>query len=119
MNNSKEKTIKRDRRRGRIRAKIQGTKACPRLSVFRSNISIYLQLIDDSKGVTIVSANSKEIKSKKSANKTEIAEETGKLLAKKAGEKKITTAVFDRGGYCYHGRVKAAAEGARSAGLKF
>ena len=116
---NKEKIIKRDRRRGRIRAKIQGTKECPRLSVFRSNLNIYLQLIDDAKGITIVSVSSKEIKGKKTATKTEIAEEAGKLLAKKAKEKNITTVVFDRGGYRYHGRVKAVAEGARSVGLKF
>ena len=113
------KNIKRNRRRGKIRAKISGCSSCPRLSVFRSNTEIFLQVIDDTKSKTIVSAHSKEIKSKKTGGKIEKSFELGKLLGKKVLDKKIKTVVFDRGGYKYHGRVKAVAEGAREAGLKF
>ncbi len=101
----------------RIRAKISGTKEQPRLSVFRSNKHIFLQLIDDNSGKTLVSAN--DLKTKKKATKTEIAKEVGKELAKLAKAKKIKKVVFDRGGYKYHGRVKASAEGAREGGLNF
>lgn len=100
-----------------MRAKVTGTAERPRLSVFRSNKHIFLQLIDDLKGKTIVSAS--DHKTKKKINKTEMAKETGKELAKSAKAKKIGMAVFDRGGYKYHGRIKAAAEGAREEGLKF
>lgn len=125
MNKTKAKLIKKDRRKIKIRVKVSGTQAIPRLSVFRSNTSLFLQLIDDVKGVTIVSAHSREIKIAKEksendlAGKIAIAFELGKLIGKKALEKKVGKVVFDRGGNRYHGRVKAAAEGAREAGLIF
>ncbi|MBI4049718.1 MAG: 50S ribosomal protein L18 [Candidatus Doudnabacteria bacterium] len=104
-------------RHHRIRAKVAGTNQRPRLNVFRSLKSIYAQLIDDEQGKTLVAASSKEIKSK--AKKVELAAEVGKLLAKKASERGIKQAVFDRAGYKYHGRIKNLAEAARSAGLIF
>jgi large subunit ribosomal protein L18 len=106
-----EKQEKRHRRHRKIRAKIFGTAKVPRLSVFKSNQYIYAQLIDDDKGKTIVSAKGKL--------SIEQAKKIGELIAKKAREKKIEQVVFDRGGYGYHGRVKALAEGAREGGLKF
>lgn len=123
-----EKLQKRLRRHRRIRTKIFGTAQIPRLCVFRSNRHIYCQLIDDQQGKTILSASDYEIKksdllrSKKGGEwtrKTEIAYQVGKLIAKKAKEKDIEKVVFDRGGFAYHGRVKALAEGAREGGLKF
>jgi large subunit ribosomal protein L18 len=86
--------------------------------VFRSNTHIYAQVIDDEKGVTLVSASSIELKLKNGSN-IEAAKQVGALVAKRASEKKIENVVFDRGGYLYHGRVKALAEAARAAGLKF
>ena len=109
---------KRIKRHMRVRANVAGYTEKPRLCVFRSNNHIYGQLIDDSKGVTIVSASDVELGKKKDA-KTSLSKEVGLLLAKKAMEKNISQIVFDRGGYKYHGRVKALAEGAREAGLKF
>lgn len=106
----------RKRREKRTRAKIAMDKETPRLSVFRSNKYIYAQLINDSKGITIVSASSKGIKESK---KLEAAKEIGKTLAEKAKKAGINKIVFDRGRYAYHGRVKALAEGAREVGLKF
>jgi len=117
MNKEKIKTTKKLRRRNRIRAKIKGDAERPRLSVFKSNREIYAQLIDDVKGKTLVSASAKEIKEQ--ANKTATSFELGKLLAEKAAAKKIVQVVYDRGGNKYHGRIKALAEGARQAGLKF
>lgn len=114
-----EYTNKRIRRHKRVRAKIFGTKDRPRLSVYRSNKHLFLQLIDDEKGKTILSVSDKHIKLKKARKKTDFAYETGKLLAKLAKEKKIVKAIFDRGGYKYHGRVKKVADGAREGGLKF
>ena len=127
MDRSKTKRIKHIRRHTRVRAKISGTKQCPRLSVFRSNKDMYVQLIDDQGGVTLVSAHSREVKAKRSTKKKEgelsqgvfVGHELGKLIAKKALDKKIKNVVFDRGGYRYHGRVKAVAEGVREMGLKF
>jgi len=104
-----EKQEKRYRRHKRVRAKIKGTAEVPRLCVFRSNKYIYAQIIDDEKGKSLVST--KEILSR--------AKKAGQDIAKKAIEKKINKVVFDRGGYKYHGRVKALAEGARKGGLKF
>jgi len=104
-------------RRRRVRVKIFGTASCPRLSVFRSNKSIYAQVIDDEKGKTLMSAKLSEIK--KAKNNIEGAKELGKLIAQKCQEAKITKVVFDRSGYEYHGKVKALAEGAREGGLKF
>jgi len=110
------KKIQRDRRRKRIRAKVFGVSKKPRLSVFRSNKYISAQLIDDAKGATLASATSKNMKGKTVLDR---ATEVGKDLAEQAKAKKIATVVFDRGGYIYTGGVKAVAEGARSAGLKF
>jgi len=104
-----EKQIKRKRRHKRVRAKVKGTAKVPRLCVFRSSKYIYAQIIDDGKGKTLAAAN----------GKLTSAAEIGKLIAKKSIEKKINKVVFDRGGYKYHGRVKALADGAREAGLKF
>ena len=125
MNKAKVKKEKKDRRRNRIRAKVNGTKECPRLSVFKSNVGMYLQLIDDETGRTLVNARSQEIKLNKGdrqegqGEKTAVSFALGKLLAEKAKEKKITQVVFDRGGNKYHGRVKAVADGARAGGLEF
>ena len=114
------KASARQKIRYRIRKKIGGVTAKPRLSVFRSNTDIYAQLIDDSKGVTIASASSKQkdIAAQK-APKTEKSKLVGAAIAAKAKDLGITTVVFDRGGYIYHGRVKAVAEGAREGGLQF
>ena len=102
----------------RIRKKVNGTGAVPRLSVYRSNKQIYAQIIDDLSGKTIVSASSSIEKDSK-GNKINQATEVGALIAKKAGEAGIDNVVFDRNGYLYHGRVKALADSAREAGLKF
>ncbi len=110
------KREKRYRRHRRVRAKISGTAKIPRLCIFRSTKHIYAQLIDDEKSKTLAQVSDLEIKKGK---KTEIAYEVGKLIAQKAIKEKIEKVVFDRGGYKYHGRVKAVAEGAREAGLKF
>ncbi len=117
MNNNKEKNKleKRLRRAKRTRSKITGTSEIPRLSVFRSLKHIYAQLIDDVAGETLASASDKDLK----GGKSEKAAEVGKKLAALAKEKNIEKAVFDKGGYRYHGRVKALAEGAREGGLKF
>jgi len=115
-----EKRQKRYRRHRRVRARIKGTAKRPRLCVFRSAKHIYAQLIDDEKGRTIAAASNGELKkSKKLKIKKAKAFEVGKLIAEKAKAKKIEEVVFDRGGYQYHGRVKALAEGAREGGLKF
>lgn len=119
-----KKQLQRERRHHRVCAKIKGTGQRPRLSVFRSNKYIYAQLIDDQKGKTLLAMNDQKVKPKiKSKNKESSnlasAFEVGKLLAEKALKKKIKKVVFDRGGYKYHGRVKAVAEGARQGGLKF
>lgn len=106
-------------RHRRVRAKVEGTAKRPRLSVFKSLKDIYAQLIDDQKGVTLASASGKEIDKKLKTKKTDLAFKVGELIAKKAGEKGIKEAVFDRGSYKYQGRVKALAEGARKGGLKF
>lgn len=116
--NIKEKNNKLVRRHKRIRSTLSGTATRPRLSVFRSNRGMYVQLIDDVSGKTLVSANSKEIKAK-NLKKIDMALALGKLLAEKATKNKITQVVFDCGGYKYHGRVKAVAEGAREGGLIF
>lgn len=100
----------------RVRSRIQGTQEKPRLSVFRSLQYHYAQLIDDENRKTIAQAS--DMKMKK-GSKMERAKEVGKMLAKEALEKGIKTCIFDRGGYAYHGRVKAIAEGAREGGLKF
>ena len=107
------------KRHKRVRAKITGTAACPRLNVFRSLQHIYAQLIDDVAGVTLVSASTTEKDFTNYGGNKEAAKEVGKLLAERAKEKNITDVVFDRGGYVYTGRVAALAEGAREGGLNF
>ncbi|NNC82729.1 MAG: 50S ribosomal protein L18 [Flavobacteriales bacterium] len=111
------KEARRSRIKKRIRKVIQGTPACPRLSVYRSNKEIYAQLIDDTNGVTLGAFSSK--KAKADGSKKDVAVEVGKGIGEIAKEKGIEKVVFDRNGYLYHGRVKALAEGAREAGLKF
>jgi large subunit ribosomal protein L18 len=108
----------RQRVHSRIRAKMQGTGARPRLNVYRSLDHIYAQIIDDAKGETLVSASTLASKAKTGGN-IAAAKEVGKLIAERAREKGIQRVVFDRGGYLYHGRIKALAESARTAGLEF
>lgn len=111
------KTLKRLRRKARVRSQIHGTADMPRLSVFRSNTGIYAQVIDDDKGVTLVSYS--DLKLEKTGTKTESAAKVGAEVAKLAVAKNVTKVVFDRNGFAYHGRVKALADAAREAGLKF
>ena len=108
----------RQRIHDRIRRKLAGTGVRPRLNVYRSLNHIYAQVIDDSKGVTVVSASTVAAKAKTGGN-VAAAKEIGKQIAERAKEKGITKVVFDRGGYLYHGRVKALADAAREAGLEF
>jgi large subunit ribosomal protein L18 len=117
MNN---KTIARQKIRYRIRKRISGTAALPRLSVFRSNTDIYVQLIDDTTGTTLASASSrqKDISAQK-APKIEKSKLVGQAIAQKATALGLKKVVFDRGGYLYHGRVKSVADGAREGGLEF
>lgn len=107
-------------RHARVRTKLAGTASIPRLNVFRSNSNIFAQIIDDEKGITLVSASSidKELKLENGGN-AQAAQKVGELIAKRAKEAKIEKVVFDRGGYLYHGRVKALAEAARENGLEF
>lgn len=109
----------RQRRHIRVRRKISGTPECPRLCVFRSNSNLYVQIIDDTKGITLAQASTldKDVKVKHS-NK-EAAKEVGALIAKRALEKNIKAVVFDRGGYVYHGVIKELADAAREGGLEF
>ena len=114
--------VARKRRHARVRTHVAGTPERPRLNVFRSLNHIYAQVIDDSKGATLVSASSLEagaVEELKGKSKVEKAVTVGKLVAERALQAGITQVVFDRGGYKYHGRVKALAEGSREAGLKF
>lgn len=113
-----DKRLHRERRHRRVRAKIQGTAERPRLSIFRSSRGLRAQLIDDAAGHTLVSAGTSEIEETKKAGHTAMAEKLGGLIAKRAVQKAISRAVFDRGPYKYHGLVRAIAEGARKAGLK-
>ena len=103
----------------RVRGKISGTPERPRLNVFRSNANIYAQIIDDVNGVTLVAANTLEKGFEGATGNAEAAKKVGLVIAERAKEKGITEVVFDRGGYVYHGRVAALAEGAREGGLKF
>jgi large subunit ribosomal protein L18 len=114
------KTSRRDKIRKRIRGKIQGTQERPRLNVFRSNTDIYVQIVDDLKGHTLCAASSKE-KDIAAVKETKVAKAAlvGKKIAEKAIAAGITSVVFDRGGYLYHGRVKSLAEAAREGGLQF
>lgn len=107
------------RRKIRTRSTIKGTAEKPRLSVYRSNTAIYVQLIDDTAGKTVMGISEKHLEKKEKMQKTEKAKALGLLAAKKALEKKITAVVFDRGSYAFHGRVKAVAQGAREGGLQF
>ena len=106
-------------RHKRVRAKISGTAACPRLDVFRSSKNIYAQIIDDEQGVTLAAASSVEKDFGETKGNKDEARKVGALIAERAKAKGIETVVFDRGGYIYHGRVKELAEGAREGGLKF
>jgi len=121
----KNNTIGRFRRHKRVRAKVSGTDKKPRLCVFRSGKHVYAQLINDLNGKTLISASDIEIKKAKISvdnslkGKIALAFEVGKLIAEKGIKEKIEAVVFDRGGYKYHGRVKALADGARQGGLKF
>ena len=122
MNNALKRRSGRQKRHQRLRKKLFGTESRPRLSVFRSSMHIYVQAVDDKKGNTLASSSSLEIK--ESLKKTytgnkDSAKAVGADLAKKLLKKSISSAIFDRGGYIFHGRVKALAEGAREAGLKF
>jgi large subunit ribosomal protein L18 len=113
------KLVGRDRRKLRIRKKISGTPERPRLTVFRSNKQISVQVVDDVKGATLVSATSLKLTVADDANKSKVAEQVGEAIAAACKEKGITQVVFDRNGYIYHGRVKALADGARKGGLSF
>lgn len=114
-----DRKLERTRRHARVRTKVSGTAERPRLCVYRSNANLYAQIIDDVAGITLVAASTldKEIKTKKS--NIEAAKEVGALIAKRAAEKNIKTVVYDRGGYIFHGVVKALAEAAREGGLEF
>ena len=114
-------SLRRIKIKKRIRSKMSGNSQRPRLTVFRSNNEIYAQLVDDASGKTLLSASSKEktLAKEKSKSKMDRAKLVGTALAKKAVEKGIKEVVFDRNGFLYHGRVKALADGAREAGLKF
>lgn len=113
------KTERRQRIKFRIRKIVSGTAAKPRLSVFRSNKEIYVQLIDDVQGVTILAASSRDKDVDSKGTNVEVAAAVGKAIADKALKAGIENVTFDRGGYLYHGRIKSLAEGARAAGLKF
>lgn len=118
----KTKREKMERRRLRVRSKISGTVVKPRLSVFKSNKHIFVQLIDDVEGKTLASASDSEVKIKKTDSpfpRVEKAMEVGKLIAEKALAKKVKEVVYDRGSYRYTGHIKAVAEGARAGGLQF
>ena len=119
MVNKQDTNKKRLHRHKRVRGKISGTAARPRLNVFRSTNNIYAQVIDDVKGITLASASTLDKEFNGYGGNKEAAKKVGTLIAKRALEKGITEVVFDRGGYVYHGRVQQLAESAREAGLKF
>ena len=119
MVNKADKNLARLRRHRRVRGKISGTAEAPRMNVFRSRSNIYVQIIDDVQGVTLVSASSLDKEIEGYGGNKEAAKLVGELVAKRALDKGITEVVFDRGGYVYHGRVQTLAESAREAGLKF
>jgi large subunit ribosomal protein L18 len=114
----RQRNVIRQRVHARIRQRMQGTAERPRLNVYRSLNHIYAQVIDDASGTTVASASTKSAKLKTGGN-VAAAREVGKLVAERAREKGVTRVVFDRGGYLYHGRVKALADAAREAGLEF
>jgi large subunit ribosomal protein L18 len=107
------------RRQKRVRGKVAGTAERPRLAVYRSNLGIYAQIVDDAQGRTLTSVGWKQLPKSFKGTKTDQAREVGKLLADRAKKAGVGTVVFDRAGYLYHGRVKALAEGAREGGLEF
>ena len=109
----------RNRRRARVRRKLRGTSERPRLSVYRSNRYIYAQVIDDTEGTTLATASSQEPELRSDRLNVETAAKVGSLVADRAKEAGVSTVVFDRGGYKYHGRLKALADAAREAGLEF
>ena len=119
MVSRKDKNLARVKRHKRVRKNISGTAACPRLVVYRSNANISAQIIDDVKGVTLVSASTFGQGFTANGGNKAAAREIGKMIAQKAIAEGITEVVFDRGGYLYHGRVSELAEGAREGGLKF
>ena len=119
MVSRKDSNQARLKRHKRVRAKISGTAAKPRLSVYRSNANITAQIIDDTKGVTLVSASTLEASFEGIGSNKEAAKKIGLVVAERAIKMGITEVVFDRGGYIYHGRVSALADGAREGGLKF
>lgn len=120
MSKTSQRHLRRDGIRKRIRNKISGTPERPRLSIYRSNTGVYAQIIDDTKGITLVSCSShKKELSSEPVTKVEASRLVGKAIAEAAKAKGIELVVFDRGGYQYHGRVKALAEGAREGGLIF
>ena len=119
MINRPNTNAQRLKRHKRVRGKISGTPERPRLNVFRSETNIYAQVIDDVSGKTLVSASSLEKGFEGRGNNCEAAAKVGEAIGQRAKDKGIATVVFDRGGYLYHGRVKALAEGARKAGLEF
>ena len=108
----------RDRRHRRVRKKVHGTAGRPRLAVFKSNRYIYAQIIDDDSGRTLAAASSQEKALRDKTLSTESAGEVGKLLAERAAKAEVSEVVFDRGGYPYHGRIKALADAVREAGVK-
>ena len=114
-----DRNAQRVKRHVRVRGKISGTPERPRLNVFRSNANIYAQIIDDVNGVTLTSASTLEKEFEGATGNVEAAKKVGQKLAERAKDKGITQVVFDRGGYIYHGRVAALAEGAREGGLEF
>ena len=114
-----DKNAQRLKRHTRVRGKISGTPERPRLNVFRSNANIYAQVIDDVNGVTLASASTLDKSFEGAAGNCEAAKKVGKLVAERALDKGIKTVAFDRGGYIFHGRVAALAEGAREGGLEF
>jgi large subunit ribosomal protein L18 len=119
MSGRHDKHERRRIRRYRIRKRVAGTAERPRLSVYRSSKHIYAQIIDDARGVTLVAASSREELPRAGAGKVGVSAEVGKRLAERAKEKGVARVSFDRGGYLYHGRVKALADGARAGGLEF
>jgi large subunit ribosomal protein L18 len=124
MNKNKQKNLKREIRHRRVRSRVSGVLERPRLSVFKANRHIYVQVIDDGSGKTLAAASSMEVnlpagKAGTKAKKSDMAKEVGKIIATKAMAKNIKAVKFDRGGFAYHGRIKALAEGAREGGLEF
>ena len=117
MNRQKQKNLKRTIRHRRVRSRVSGAANRPRLAVFKANKHIYAQLIDDTSGKTLAQASSLKVKAK--GKKSDLAKAVGKAIATQGLAKNIKAVKFDRGGFAYHGRVKALAEGAREGGLEF